>query len=480
MHESASRNRGSSRIAVRPLSMRTMCSSFGPCTPIWSVSSMSADRDGPVMNCVYVLNFCPVALRARSFSTATASSSEGTIFSMPTSAMCTGGTLVARSAFPSFVTRTSVPVSAISTLPPVMPMSAFRKLSRSWVRAIATSAAGSLSTGWPTTFENSSATSSRVLWIAGELEDPLAEVRLDRRDALGDEVLVEVDLLGRHRLRLHDELRLLRAAEPGDDPARLLRVGGAVDLRAHRLRLLGEALHERGQVIDRGPLALREVGAQALPVDLVHSGLALLAERGERAPEGEREPWRVQRSLELALEVLLRGGHAAGAPARNRNAGPSRTGATSVVTATIISTAPYSGASMMPAARPSDATTRPTSPRGTIPTPTRTAAARLVPYIASPQPMSFVTMARIVIATPSASADGSRRAAKSKRAPVMTKKNGTRKARIGSRSRFSSSSSESSATSSPAMKAPTIAASPMIPARAPSPRQRTSAADSAP
>ena len=48
---------------------------------------MSADRDGPVMNWVYEVIFCPVPLRASSFTIATASSRVGTSFSMPTTAM---------------------------------------------------------------------------------------------------------------------------------------------------------------------------------------------------------------------------------------------------------------------------------------------------------------------------------------------------------------------------------------------------------
>src|SRR5439155_1524500 len=132
-------------------------------------SSMSAERDGPVMSCVYAVIFWPVPLRARSFTLAIASSSVGTIFSMPTTAMCTGGTLVARSALPSFVTSRRVPVSAMSAFPPVIPMSALRKYCRSSALATATSDAVSSGTGWPTTLAKSCATSSRVLWIAGAM-----------------------------------------------------------------------------------------------------------------------------------------------------------------------------------------------------------------------------------------------------------------------------------------------------------------------
>jgi len=49
MQVSASRNRGSARISSRPLSRITQCISRGPWTPIVSDCSMSADRDGPVI-----------------------------------------------------------------------------------------------------------------------------------------------------------------------------------------------------------------------------------------------------------------------------------------------------------------------------------------------------------------------------------------------------------------------------------------------
>ena len=49
MHVSVSRKSGSSSIASRPLSRITQCISRGPWTPIVSDCSMSAERDGPVI-----------------------------------------------------------------------------------------------------------------------------------------------------------------------------------------------------------------------------------------------------------------------------------------------------------------------------------------------------------------------------------------------------------------------------------------------
>ena len=49
MHVSASRKIGSASIFSRPLSRITQCNSRGPCTPIVSDCSISAERDGPVI-----------------------------------------------------------------------------------------------------------------------------------------------------------------------------------------------------------------------------------------------------------------------------------------------------------------------------------------------------------------------------------------------------------------------------------------------
>ena len=121
--------------------------------------------------------------------------------------------------------------------------------------------------------------------LARELDDPLAEISLDRVDPLRLEVIGQADLLRRHRLRLDHELRFLRAADRGDDPARLLGIDGAVDLGADRLGLAGKSLDELGHVVDRFGLAQREVRAQAVPVDLAHACVAALLQLRERAAE---------------------------------------------------------------------------------------------------------------------------------------------------------------------------------------------------
>jgi hypothetical protein len=77
----------------------------------------------------------PVPLRGSMRSTATASSSVATTLSMPNRAMCTGGSVVVRSALPSLVTSMMVPVSAIARFAPLMPTVASMNFWRSDVRA---------------------------------------------------------------------------------------------------------------------------------------------------------------------------------------------------------------------------------------------------------------------------------------------------------------------------------------------------------
>ena len=92
---------------------------------------------------------------------AAASSIPATTLSIPKTAMCTGGSVSVRSALPSLVTITTVPVSAIAMLAPVMPTAAlmnfWRRSARAWARMA--SLVGSV--------PSSAAHSSLVRWTAG-------------------------------------------------------------------------------------------------------------------------------------------------------------------------------------------------------------------------------------------------------------------------------------------------------------------------
>ena len=76
--------------------------------------------------------------------------------------------------------------------------------------------------------------------LAAELDDVLAEVGLDRRDAARLEMGVQPDLLGDHRLALGDGAGAGRAADRQDDLPRLFRSAGEMHLAARRqdLRLV--------------------------------------------------------------------------------------------------------------------------------------------------------------------------------------------------------------------------------------------------
>src|SRR5439155_22795478 len=91
--------------------------------------------------------------------------------------------------------------------------------------------------------------------------------------------------------------------------ARLVGIARAIDLRAHRLGFLREAVDERGEVVDRLLLARGEVGAEAGPVDLAHAVGASQAERRQRAMQRDAQLVRVERAIQLAAEFGLRGGH---------------------------------------------------------------------------------------------------------------------------------------------------------------------------
>ena len=132
-----------------------------------------------------------------------------------------------RSPLPSLVTMIEVPVSATRKLAPVMPTSAARKLlaqhaarfgpaaapvsdrSRSGGKGVDAAEIGlDLVLG-----QMHSGRDDVARQLVAELDDVFAEIGLDRRDAVRLEDVVQVDLLGDHRLALGHGLGAGRAAD---------------------------------------------------------------------------------------------------------------------------------------------------------------------------------------------------------------------------------------------------------------------------
>ncbi len=109
-------------------------------------------------------------------------------------------------------------------------------------------------------------------FVLAELNDELGQIRLERIDAFGLEVLVEPDLLGGHRLDLDDltttglEHRRIVLDELGDDGIGLIGVAGPVDDAAGGGECLFELCKVFGQV--RHHVVLRGLTgvAQGFPV----------------------------------------------------------------------------------------------------------------------------------------------------------------------------------------------------------------------
>ena len=103
--------------------------------------------------------------------------------------------------------------------------------------------------------------------LAGQLDDVLAQVGLDDLEAGLLERLVEVDLLGRHRLGLDDRAHAASAAQVDDDAPRVLGVGRPVYLPARRDDLFFELLKVAIEVSERSrPRGARPV-AHVVGVD---------------------------------------------------------------------------------------------------------------------------------------------------------------------------------------------------------------------
>ena len=117
--------------------------------------------------------------------------------------------------------------------------------------------------------------------LAALLDDELAEIRLRHLGAEGGQRRVELDLLGHHRLGLHDPAGFLAARELDHVVARLLRVRGEEDVAAGALHIGGEL----GQVLVEVGDGVATHGGDGIPPRLgvaevgVRPGVPLLARR---------------------------------------------------------------------------------------------------------------------------------------------------------------------------------------------------------
>ena len=149
--------------------------------------------------------------------------------------------------------------------------------------------------------------------VAPELDDELREVRLPGGDALARERLVELDLLGGHRLDLDDLVGAGVAHDPGHDRVRLGRVARPVDRAAGGGHVARQPVEQLGQVGDDLVLDRRAGQAQGLPVRAL----------GDRAgPLGADRPRR-RRQVRPELVVGERG---AGGLRERRRPGEGRGG----------------------------------------------------------------------------------------------------------------------------------------------------------
>src|SRR5438552_3389961 len=114
--------------------------------------------------------------------------------------------------------------------------------------------------------------------LAAELHDPLAEVRIHHLDALRLEVLVEMALLGEHRLALHQARHADLAQDPVHDAVVLVGIARPVDPRPRGDGVALELFQVFGQLRERVRLDLRSQAAQLFPLrDEAAGDVALVA-----------------------------------------------------------------------------------------------------------------------------------------------------------------------------------------------------------
>ena len=227
--------------------------------------------------------------------------------------MCTRGTDVHSRPLPSLVTRTIDPVSATPKLHPEMPRSARRNSARSCSRgeggerrrrSLEDAIVGDLlleELRDLVAVEVHRGGDDVARLVVRELDDPLAEVGLDDVTARRLERLVEVGLLGRHRLRLHDRARADALRDRSDVAVRLGAIARPEDMAPVRGHVVGELLEQLGQPRDHIGLDGPCRAPQAVGIlERVEGGKAMLAESRRRSGEGAAQT-NVGRRLGRAL-----------------------------------------------------------------------------------------------------------------------------------------------------------------------------------
>jgi hypothetical protein len=118
-----------------------------------------------------------------------------------------------------------------------------------------------------------------MIWLVAELQDVLAEIGFDRRDAVGFQEVVKRDFLGHHGLTLGDGFRPRRPADFQYGLAGVLRRRTPVHCSAGRFDLGGVGFQIKIQIGDRVILDRGRRIAQRLEFrQLVDCGLAFLGE----------------------------------------------------------------------------------------------------------------------------------------------------------------------------------------------------------
>ena len=170
------------------------------------------------------------------------------------------GALVVSRALPSFSTSTTAPESATRKFAPLIPISAARNFSRSTARAIIVCFSMTTSRSTPSFSVKmighvvaghvQRRRDDVVRPLVGELHDVLAQIGLHRLQPVMLQPLVEVDFLGGHRLRFHDEPRLPLLGQSQHEIGDLVAVLAVDHLAAMRRHLALELLEVVIQVVD--------------------------------------------------------------------------------------------------------------------------------------------------------------------------------------------------------------------------------------